>query len=247
MVLHALQHTTHPSAFDPIFEIVDTILRTQAHPNFIRWAICNANKPRVIFLKGLGILGILGSFLALILLILSDVPRWWRITVSGLLLISVTTVVAAFKGMCMAMRLHFQRDLNPWELDVTDPASTFGVFVKPPPTTPTRSFKSASVVNDSEVHLRTPSIGEAYCDQIGEKRMTVNTFGSNNDWDHEEWVSRYKKRSLYRKFFPGSTWVQAPEIKKIQSRIIRDSYLWGLLVTVVVVAGFTAIPKGNFY
>jgi len=54
-VLHALQHTTHPSAFQQIATSVEYSLRKQAHPNFIRWSICNGNRPRVVFARGLGI------------------------------------------------------------------------------------------------------------------------------------------------------------------------------------------------
>ena len=43
-VLHALQYTTHPSAFNLVKIRLDATLRNQSHPNFVRWSICNGNK-----------------------------------------------------------------------------------------------------------------------------------------------------------------------------------------------------------
>ena len=50
-VLRALAVTTHPSAFRNVLKTVEWSLRRQAHPNFIRWSICNGNRPRVIFAR----------------------------------------------------------------------------------------------------------------------------------------------------------------------------------------------------
>ena len=53
--LQALAHTTHPSAFRIIARSVENALRRQAHPNFIRWSICNGNPARVFFARALGV------------------------------------------------------------------------------------------------------------------------------------------------------------------------------------------------
>ncbi len=47
---------------------VEWSLRCQAHPNFIRWTICNGNKPRVIFARVLGLIAILAGFVTAIVL-----------------------------------------------------------------------------------------------------------------------------------------------------------------------------------
>src|SRR5437764_1008163 len=62
-LLHALQNTTHPSAFGEVVTTVEWSLRCQAHPNFVRWTICNGNRARVIFARGLGIFGIVAGLL----------------------------------------------------------------------------------------------------------------------------------------------------------------------------------------
>jgi hypothetical protein len=100
-VLKALEYTTHPSAFKEIINTVECTLRSQAHPNFIRWAICNGNRPRVLFARGLGITLILGAIVAEIVITLSWAGRAWRVLPLILLILGFSTLIAAWKGMCV--------------------------------------------------------------------------------------------------------------------------------------------------
>ena len=100
-LLHGLQNTTHPSAFRSVIRTVEWSLRLQAHPNFIRWTICNGNRPRVIFARGLGVGGIVGGLVAAILLTLSDAGRGWRVLSAIGFMVGIATLFAAWKGMCV--------------------------------------------------------------------------------------------------------------------------------------------------
>jgi hypothetical protein len=100
-LLKALEYTTHPSAFREVVDNVEYSLRRQAHPNFIRWAICNGNRPRVIFARGLGIFLIIAGIITDILITLSSVRRAWRVLPILLLIIGFATLIAAWKGMCV--------------------------------------------------------------------------------------------------------------------------------------------------
>lgn len=115
-MLHALQHTTHPTAFRTITTTVEYSLRRQAHPNFIRWTICNGNRPRVIFARGLGISLILVGFLADLLITLSHAGRGWRVLPIIGWFVGIATLVAAWKGMCVVLHGLHHRHLRPWEL-----------------------------------------------------------------------------------------------------------------------------------
>lgn len=115
-LLHALEVTTHPSAFRTIISTVELTLRYQSHPNFIRWTICNGNRPRVIFARGLGIFGILGGIITGILLCLSSTGRGWRVMALIPFMIGISTLVAAWKGMCVVLHGMHHRHLRPWEL-----------------------------------------------------------------------------------------------------------------------------------
>ena len=100
-LLHALAVTTHPSAFREVLHTVEWSLRHQAHPNFIRWAICNGNRPRVIFARGLGVSGIIGGIVAGILITLSNAGRGWRALAAIGFVLGISTLIAAWKGMCV--------------------------------------------------------------------------------------------------------------------------------------------------
>lgn len=100
-LLHALANTTHPSAFTRIVHTVEWSLRHQAHPNFIRWTICNGNRPRVIFARALGLAGILGGLITAILITLSSAGRGWRALSAIGFFIGISTSIAAWKGMCI--------------------------------------------------------------------------------------------------------------------------------------------------
>lgn len=115
-LLHALQNTTHPSAFKDVMTTVEWSLRCQAHPNFIRWTICNGNRPRVIFARGLGIGGIVAGLLVAIILTLSSAGRAWRVISLIGFLIGISTLIAAWKGMCVVLHGMHHRHLRPWEL-----------------------------------------------------------------------------------------------------------------------------------
>ncbi|MCJ1335793.1 hypothetical protein MMC09_001067 [Bachmanniomyces sp. S44760] len=124
-LLHALATTTHPSAFRDVIQTVEWSLRHQAHPNFIRWTICNGNRPRVIFARGLGVGGIIGGLLAAVLITLSDAGRGWRVLSAIGFVIGIATLIAAWKGMCVVLHGMHHRHLRPWELFADeDDAST---------------------------------------------------------------------------------------------------------------------------
>lgn len=121
--MHALQHTTHPTAMRHIITSVEYSLRKQAHPNFIRWTICNGNRPRVLFARYLGGGCILGALIADILLTLGSAPRAWRVVPLILWVLGIATLIAAIKGMCVVLHGLHHRHLRPWELFTDDSES----------------------------------------------------------------------------------------------------------------------------
>lgn len=100
-LLQVLAQTTHPSAFATVIKTVEWTLRHQAHPNFIRWAICNGNRPRVIFARSLGISLITIGLLVVVLLMLGNNSRLWRLVAIVPFVIGIATLIAAWKGMCV--------------------------------------------------------------------------------------------------------------------------------------------------
>ena len=84
---------------------VEWALRNQSHPNFIRWTICNGNRPRVFFARGLGIFLIVAGLVLGVLLCLSKLNRPWRVFILLPLALGISTLIAAWKGMCVVSRL----------------------------------------------------------------------------------------------------------------------------------------------
>ncbi|KAL6250149.1 hypothetical protein RBB50_002450 [Rhinocladiella similis] len=116
VLLKALSVTTHPSAFRDVIATVEWSLRRQAHPNFIRWTICNGNQPRQTFARGLGVAGIVAGIVYAIVITLSSVNRGWRALAFLGLFIGIATLFAAWKGMCVVLHGMHHRHLRPWEL-----------------------------------------------------------------------------------------------------------------------------------
>lgn len=118
--LQALAYTTHPSALRIIARSVENSLRRQAHPNFIRWSICNGNSARVFFARALGVGTILLATLAALILALSSAGRGWRALAAIGWVIGIATLIAAYKGMCVVLHGMHHRHVRPWELFVED-------------------------------------------------------------------------------------------------------------------------------
>jgi hypothetical protein len=119
-LLHALQNTTHPTAFRDVVATVEWSLRRQAHPNFIRWTIGNGNRPRVVFARTLGIVGIMVGILTGLILTLSSASRAWRALSLIGFVGGISTLIAACKGMCIVLHGMHNRHLRPWELFTSD-------------------------------------------------------------------------------------------------------------------------------
>jgi len=121
-LLAALAHTTHPSAFRAVARTVEAVLRQQAHPNFIRWSICNGNRARVVFARGLGVSVIALSLAAAVVITLSRAGRGYRAIPAVGLVLGIATLVAAWKGMCVVLHGLHHRHVRPWELFEVDEA-----------------------------------------------------------------------------------------------------------------------------
>ncbi|KAF4988884.1 hypothetical protein FDECE_14884 [Fusarium decemcellulare] len=117
-VMQALSHTTHPTAFRGIFKSVDSSLRHQAHPNFVRWSICNGNPARVFFARSLGVGLIVAGIVMGIILALSGARRGYRALTAIVFVLGISTLVAAYKGMCVVLHGMHHRHVRPWELFV---------------------------------------------------------------------------------------------------------------------------------
>ncbi|KAI9752405.1 MAG: hypothetical protein M4579_005629 [Chaenotheca gracillima] len=233
-VLHALQHTSHPSAFARVKDIVDTTLRRQSHPNFIRYSICNSNMPRVMFARISGFMTLLTGILTALLIGLTYAPRWYRILTAPLMFVGGSILIASFKGLCLILQVIHSHNVKPWNAYADDEASIFSNHTKAPP--------------DDEITLTQIAPNGGRPNSITKEqaaRHSTDTFGSSNSFSDEPWIQRYKKQNIVRKVFDKQVWIQNDQIRFMQDRIALQSYAWSFALTVVLTAGLTAIPNAN--
>ncbi|KAH7419829.1 regulator of G protein-like protein [Cadophora sp. MPI-SDFR-AT-0126] len=225
--LHALQHTTHPSALEPAVKIAEATLRGQSHPNFIRWSICNGNKPRVFFVRTMGVTNtIFGFAIARIFAAI----EWFM---------GISTMVTAYKGLCVILHHSHARNLRPWEQELD---SEIGEMRRNSSgSTEDRIVQLASRPNDREDELRGEGDGSSY------RPSTMQTFGPKNSFDDAVWVEKYQRKLLIRKVFDKITWTQDETLRVLQDKIVLVANMWGVVITIPLTVIFVALPKGNFF
>ena len=206
--------------------MVEATLRGQSHPNFIRWSICNGNKPRVLFVRNSGIAHVVMAVILGVLLCLSHLPRWWRFFVFPLFFIGFDIGVAAYKGLCVIIHTNHHRALRPWE-QFDDGASV-------------SSFDRAA---DDEANISTDDVFSMT--SRSKKGVSMETFGTSNSYSHELWVERYAKKPLMQKIFAKSIWVQDETIRILQDKIVMQSHIWAVLISLPLTGIFVAMPRGN--
>jgi hypothetical protein len=179
----------------------------------------------VLFVRGLGIKGIVVGFVIATVLTLSHISRWYRIFASLFWFIGFSTIIAAYKGLCLILHTAHSRNLRPWELadDISIKSQT------------ERTVASLDMeLKDEESSLRF-------------ERTSMNTFGPKNEWERERWVQAYQRRSLVRKVFEKSVSTQDETLRVLQDRIVLGANVWSFIVTVPLTVAFVALPNGNYF
>ncbi|KAI2472327.1 hypothetical protein F4781DRAFT_428578 [Annulohypoxylon bovei var. microspora] len=228
--IQALAHTTHPSALRSVARGIEDTLRRQAHPNFVRWSICNGNPARVIFARGLGVGLIAGATLGAVLLTLSGAARGWRALFAVGWALGIATLVAAAKGMCVVLHGLHHRHVRPWEL--------FEAASSSPSPSPFSSSLPSSF-DGSELEEQGKR-GEG-------KGNSFDSFGSGNSYEDEPWVVRYERRGAVRRVFDREVWIREPALRHIQDVIFVQAVLAALLGAGVLTAVFVSVPAGGFF
>ncbi|KAI4232294.1 MAG: hypothetical protein L6R40_007440 [Gallowayella cf. fulva] len=223
-VLYALRRTTHPSAFHPVKKVLDLTLRNQSHPNFVRWSICNGNKPWTMFLRTFAVCNIIVGFAIAIILTLSHASRWYRILAALVWWFGITNLIAAYQGLCVLLLRRHTREVRPWEIN--EQGRRYGA-------------------TDEEAALRHSKV--LYEETKSRWPVKMELFGPPNTWDTKTWMDRYGMQSLFKKTFEKEVPTQEQGLHLMQNRIVRQAEAWALIITVPLTIFFTALPKGNLY
>jgi hypothetical protein len=232
--MNALQTTTHPSAFEHIASLIEITLRNQSHPNFVRWTICNGNRPKVVFIRGMGSLFTTIAITLTVVLCLSSWSRWWRIFVFIPYFMGITILTAAYKGICILLHHNGNmRSIRPWEDLVNDNNGL--------PNSPELRYVEEGKGGESRI-----SQSESMSSHITKSKW-LDTFGGRNEFENEDWIERWKNRPFIRRILEPTTKVYEDGIRILQETIVKQSQFWGLLGSTVMTVVVTAIPAGNYY
>ena len=220
--LHALQHTTHPSAIQPILDMVEKTLRGQAHPNFVRWCICNSNRPRMLFVRiGTFAQAIIGVIVS-VLLALSHASRWWRILPFPLYFIGIGGCIATYKGLCVIIyHTTRKRAVRPWERSAEFRTNREGPSLE---WVGELAKREATLVN----HKDSASLNAYSIDKSGMQLV---------------WEEEYDRQGLLRKIFANQVTVDNPAVRLLQDRIVWQSHAWALLVSALLILILVALPQ----
>jgi hypothetical protein len=252
-LLHALHRTTHPSAFSSIEELTLVSLRHHAHPNFIRWSLCNGNKPRVVLLRGFAVTWILLFITANILLILSSKTRWVRIAVAPVLWVGSVNLIASAKGLCVLLHRLHTREIHPWELD-SNPYSNLDEDSKTFADELAQGHRISSTTSQTELveipkGVESSSASMDYIDLEARPKAPTNSvtlrlspLGPRNEFKGEAWVERWRNMSPWQRVRLRKVWMKEEGLRLMQNKIIVQAELWSLMLVILVEVGIVACP-----
>ena len=193
----------------------------------MRWSICNGNPARVLFARCLGVSLIIAGLALATVLTLSRAGRGWRAFAAIPWFLGISTLIAAYKGMCVVLHgLHHQH-MRPWEL-FADPEDASASV--PPGPGPGPGSESEAAGGDETAG-----------------KGSFDTFGKANSYESEPWLVRYENRNVVRKIFDREMWVQEPALRQIQDVIFIQAVLGALLLVGTLVAVFVPLPAGKLF
>jgi hypothetical protein len=199
----------------------------------------------VLFVRGLGIKGIIVGFVIATVLTLSHISRWYRIFATLFWFIGFSTIIAAYKGLCLILHTAHSRNLRPWEL--ADDISIQSQTERPwrdsnASSTACRDMQLAErVITSPDMELKDEEASVRF------SRTSMNTFGPKNESERERWLQAYQRRSLVRKVFEKSVWTQDETLRVLQDQIVLGANVWSFIVTVPLTVAFVALPSGNYF
>jgi hypothetical protein len=154
--------------------------------------------------------------------------------------VGVSTMVAAYKGLCVILHKSHVHNLRPWEqeLDIEMGEASRRASVA---STADRTVRMASQTGTFEMDSDKDDISTW-------ESSNLSTFGpKNNYWATAAWVEKYAKKPLMEKVFEKSVWTQNETLRVLQDKIVLGANLWGLILTFLFTIVSVAIPEAKLY
>jgi len=241
--LHSTQRTTHPSALLPAFLSVDSVLRTESYPRFIKWTLRNANRPRLLFVQIAASLVVAAGIALDVSLMLSRADHFVRIACLALWWPGLTALIAACSGVCIVSHVRGVRALRPWEQfpDAAPAAAATDETARS-----SVSFGHADDLEKGRVSI--DSTRRATFSRMDPLRKgSLQAFGAKNDFEQEEWVRKYADLPLHRKIWEPTMTAQNGSVRMMQDRVVFGSVVWAGAISTTLTVASIFIPSANLF
>lgn len=237
-VLEALQHTTHPSAFRCIEEMVESLLRHQSYPNFVRYAICNGNKPRIVAIQILSFIFIVLATLGIVAMVLSSISRWYRIALLPLMLFGVVGIITAARGLCLILTVQRSQNAKQYQFDDSWSMNSEESSKRKSVAPTLASVEEGKAPGSVQFH-------DQLFDPFGPKNelvaCSIEEFGcGGQSWESK--TTKAKFTALQGAFANTGRPVQNEMVQKLRMCIIARSHLEAFIVVAAVGAIFVVLP-----
>ncbi|CCG83403.1 Putative uncharacterized protein [Taphrina deformans PYCC 5710] len=115
--LEALEHTSHPDVLQPVADHIYSLLLRGTLPNFLHYAVKNANGPRRVFAMIMSILPLLLVLALTVLNIVQKKPKALRAVGIPGFWFSTACLLAGLRGSCFFLALKKQVQVRPYYAD----------------------------------------------------------------------------------------------------------------------------------
>ena len=127
-------------------------------------------------------------FIIAIVLTLSRASRWWRIFEAPVWWLGISTMVAAYKGLCVILHKRHARNLHPWEQNIDSEVGETGRnsfhYVE------NRSLQMVDRMRHSDEMNKGNDASFQHASRL--------TFGPENSFEHASWVRNTRSRFFKR-------------------------------------------------
>lgn len=237
-VLRGLQHTTHPSVFDRIRNVVFANTKKRSHPKFIRWAMANSNKPHRAGGYVIAAVLFLAAIAGLVTCFVYSAARPYRLLTALPFAMAVFTAASLMARICPVYYLWFHtRELPPWQM------------YQHSARTSSESMNSAQTDNNFSPSVKSEreDVHEYDMEKVGwsldlARAARMDPLGPKNKWNNEPWVQSYERKSIWRKVFDKSDTIKEEGMLIVLRKVLLQSLAWSVALTVVWTVIVISVP-----
>lgn len=241
--------TTHPSALLRAFTAAEDLLKSDCFPRFVHNSQRNANKARLIFVRGIAFTVIMIGFLANQVLVLSSLSQFYRVLSIILWWPGFTTLIAAIQGLCLILQFRSLRQLWPWEQeqlveDSDTDGDTHELNSAAEATTHIGSDndrrRSKQAWHGSVIRVTSRLSSSRNDDPL--RKPSMQTFGPANKYRRRAFVKAYRSKSITGKIWDDAVKTRNRNVKMLQDRTLFLSICWGGAISSVLTVVSLFIP-----